>query len=65
VERPPFTDVMGGNIRALRKLTVCVWMVPLILVFIMIGGNTSHSCWIRIGCRIAYLLSLQHIDSMG
>ena len=60
-----FTYVMGANIRALRQLTVCVWMVPLILAFMMIGDNTSHSCWIRTGCSIAYLFSLQHIASMG
>lgn len=44
---------------------VCVWMVPLILAFMMIDGNTSHFCWIRIGCSIACLLSLRHIASVA
>lgn len=50
---------------SLRYLVVWVRIVPLILVVIMIGGCTSHPCWVRSGGSMVYLSSLCAMATMG
>ena len=51
--------------RSLRQLMVCVWMVRLIPTIMVIGGSTTHPCWARSCCKMAYLSSLLEMASMG
>ena len=44
---------------------VWVRIVPLILVVMMIGGCTSHPCWVRSGGSVVYLSSLCAMAAIG